>query len=140
MTGCPPVIGGILLPPTEERSTRNEETMCCERDAQCLGTKRDGEPLDWNTAANTVIRAAAVLGAILSLSGVFMACARFYARQKAQDRELSAIRSELTVLCYGVRACLSGLKEQGCNGPVTDALNHLDKHLNREAHKGESGM
>ena len=64
MTGCPPVIGGILLPPTEERSTRNEETMCCERDAQCLGTKRDGEPLDWNTAANAVIRAAAVLGAI----------------------------------------------------------------------------
>ena len=27
------------------------------------------------------------------------------------------------MICYGVLACLKGLKEKGCNGPVTDALN-----------------
>lgn len=32
---------------------------------------------------------------------------------------------------------LSGLKEQGCNGRVTEALDALDKHLNKEAHKRE---
>ena len=85
-----------------------------------------------------IITAAAVLSALGTLVGGVVACYRFYARQRAQDRELAAIREELTILCYGVRACLSGLKEQGCNGPVTDALNQLDKHLNREAHKGEN--
>jgi hypothetical protein len=33
-----------------------------------------------------------------------------------------------------MRACLSGLKEQGCNGPVTQALDALEKHLNKQAH------
>ena len=50
---------------------------------------------------------------------------------------LKAIREELRILCYGVQACLSGLKEQGCNGPVTDALTHLEKHLNKKAHAGD---
>ena len=96
--------------------------------------------MNWNETATAVIRVAAVVGALISIGGALTACVRFYIRQKMQDRELSAIRAELTVLCYGVRACLCGLKEQGCNGPVTDALNHLDKHLNREAHKGEGGI
>ena len=29
------------------------------------------------------------------------------------------IRREQTLICYGLLACLQGLKEQGCNGPVT---------------------
>jgi len=32
-------------------------------------------------------------------------------------------------------ACLMGLKEQGCNGPVTEAINQLEKHINKQAHK-----
>ena len=34
-------------------------------------------------------------------------------------------------------ACLKGLKEQGCNGPVSAALDKLEKHLNQAAHEGE---
>ena len=48
---------------------------------------------------------------------------------------MAAIRAELQVLCFGVRACLSGLHEQGCNGPVSQALDKLDKHLNEKAHQ-----
>ena len=92
--------------------------------------------LDLNTLNGT----SAAVTALGVLVGGVLAVYRFYARQKAQDRELAAVRSELTLLCYGVRACLSGLREQGCNGPVTEALNKLDKHLNPAAHKGEEGV
>ena len=34
-----------------------------------------------------------------------------------------------------MRACLMGLVEQGCDGPCKDALNKLDKHLNKAAHQ-----
>lgn len=61
----------------------------------------------------------------------------FIKRQEKQDTELAAIRSEQTLLCYGIKACLMGLAEQGCNGPVREALDKLDKHLNRAAHGQE---
>lgn len=59
-------------------------------------------------------------------------------RNKKQDEELKAIRKEQTMICYGVLACLKGLKEKGCNGPVTDALNMIEKHLNKAAHDEET--
>lgn len=58
----------------------------------------------------------------------------FIKRQEKQDIELAAIRSEQTLLCFGIKACLQGLAEQGCNGPVHDALDKLEKHLNKAAH------
>ena len=33
---------------------------------------------------------------------------------------------------------MKGLKEKGCNGPVTDALNMIEKHLNKAAHDEET--
>ena len=78
--------------------------------------------------------AAACITALSTVFGAGIALYRFYLRQKKQDEELAAIRAELQVLCFGMRACLSGLKEQGCNGPVTQALDALEKHLNRQAH------
>lgn len=87
-----------------------------------------------------VIKLAAVLAAIGTIGGLLVTCYRFYARQQAQDRELAAVREELTLLCYSVRACLQGLAEQGCDGPVHDAIDRLDKHLNKAAHKGEASV
>lgn len=51
------------------------------------------------------------------------------------DERLNSIQTEQTIICYGVLAALKGLSEQGCNGPVTDAINMLEKHLNVQAHK-----
>ena len=34
----------------------------------------------------------------------------------------------------GVLAALKGLAEQGCDGPVHDAIDTLEKHLNIQAH------
>ncbi len=86
-------------------------------------------------AADDIIKLAALLGALGVLGGALAAAYRFFNRQKAQDAELQSIRAELTLLCYAVKACLQGLAEQGCDGPVHDAIDKLDKHLNKAAHK-----
>lgn len=86
---------------------------------------------------DTVIKAAALLTALGVIGGVVVWCVRFVARQRRQDREIAAICEEQTMICFGVLACLKGLREQGCNGPVSEALGKLEKHLNRQAHKWE---
>lgn len=53
-------------------------------------------------------------------------------------RNMAGINEEQTVLTYGVLACLKGLQEKGCNGPVTEAIATIEKHLNKKAHSGES--
>ena len=83
----------------------------------------------------TIITAAAVLGAAAAVIAYFAKAVRWVDRQKKQDKELAAIKEEQTVLTYGVLACLKGLKEQGCNGPVTEAINKIEKHLNQKAHE-----
>lgn len=83
-----------------------------------------------------IIKLGTFLGALGGLLGVLIWCFRFVERQKRQDKELAAIREENTLICYGVMACLKGLKEQGCDGPVTDALDRMEKHLNKAAHVG----
>lgn len=84
--------------------------------------------------AEKIILWGKVIGALGVIGGVIAWCIKFVNRQKKQDEELAATRKELTVLCYGVLACLKGLQEQGCNGPVTEARNRLEKHLNKAAH------
>ncbi len=86
-------------------------------------------------SADLIIRLAATLTALGGIGAVVVWCIKFVERQKKQDREIAAIRKEQTLICYGVKACLQGLKERGCNGPVSEALDKLDKHLNQAAHE-----
>lgn len=76
----------------------------------------------------------ALILALTTIIGLIVGLYKFCARQKKQDEELAAIRKELQLLCFGLKGCLCGLHDQGCNGPVTEWLNRLDKHLNRQAH------
>jgi hypothetical protein len=87
--------------------------------------------------ANVVIQVAAVFAALGTVGGVVLWCFRFVTRQKKQDKEIAAMCEEQTIMCFAILACLKGLKEQGCNGPVTEALGKLEKHLNKQAHKWE---
>ena len=93
-----------------------------------------------------VITAAAFVSALTVIITLLIKVLRFIDRQKKQDGELAEIRhihksdmdamkKEQTLLVYGILACLKGLKEQGCNGPVTEAINTIEKHLNENAHK-----
>ncbi len=96
--------------------------------------------------AQTILTVGALVGAISGLVALFVKLVHWVDRQKAQDEDIRtikaareadnhAIQEELTLLTYGVLACLKGLKEQGCNGPVTEAVNKIEKHINTKAHK-----
>ena len=55
-----------------------------------------------------------------------------------KDALLEATRQsneERQLLTYGVLACLKGLQEKGCNGPVTEAVKRFEKYLNQKAHE-----
>lgn len=94
----------------------------------------------------SVITAAAVVGAIIALVTYFSKVVRWVDKQAKQDEEIRQLRKhheedikslkdEQTLLVYGVLACLKGLKEQGCNGPVTEAIGKYEKYLNQKAHE-----
>ena len=87
--------------------------------------------------AETIIQLAKVLGALGTIAGIGVTIYKFFERDKKQTERIRAIQKEQTLICYGLLACLKGLNEQGCNGPVTEALNKLEKHLNAAAHGQE---
>jgi hypothetical protein len=80
----------------------------------------------------------AVAGVITALGvifGVIFAIYKWYLKQEKQDKDIKAIKEEQFLLTQGVLACLKGLKEQGCDGPVTTAIKQLETHINKQAHK-----
>ncbi len=94
----------------------------------------------------SVITASAIVGAFVALVSYFSKLVRWVDKQSQQDNEIKEIRQhheddvasikqEQTLLVYGILACLKGLSEQGCNGPVTEAINKYEKYLNEKAHK-----
>lgn len=78
---------------------------------------------------------AATITALGVIFGVIFAIYRWYLKQEKQDKDIKAIKEEQTILTQGVLACLKGLKEQGCDGPVTVAIKQIETHLNEQAHK-----
>lgn len=95
---------------------------------------------------DTIIKAAGFLAAATALIVFFAKGVRWYDRQKKQDADIeelhdkhdadmAAVKQELSLLVEGQLACLKGLQEQGCNGPVTKAIDKLENHLNAKAHE-----
>lgn len=76
-----------------------------------------------------------IISAILLLGGVFLKMHKWYLKQEKQDKDISQIKEEQTLIVYGTLACLKGLKERGCNGPVTEAVSKIEKYINQQAHK-----
>lgn len=113
--------------------------------------------------AETIITAASLLGAIVAFVTLFWKLFKWIEHQKEQDQTIAtlsaevakvkgdwdtkleklrvqhnedteSIREEQTLIVYGLLACLKGLAGQGCNGPVTEAIGKLEKHINQKAH------
>lgn len=106
----------------------------------------------------TIITAASFCTAVILLVQRFAKGVRWFDKQEKQStdietlkkkheddmealkqvlaKDMHCINEEQTLLTYGVLACLKGLKEQGCNGPVTEAINKIEKYLNQRAHEG----
>lgn len=52
-------------------------------------------------------------------------------------KDTEGIQDEQTLVVYGLLACLKGLAEQGCDGPVSEAIDRIEKHINKKAHGQE---
>lgn len=85
----------------------------------------------------TIIQVGKVLGALILIGGILISIYKWYSRQNEQDVEIKKMKEEQCLLTYGTLACLKGLKELGCNGPVTEAIDKMEKHLNKAAHDQE---
>lgn len=104
------------------------------------------QPVYIGISTQGIVTAGAVVTAIITLVGIFAKAVRWMDRQKQQDNDLQALREihnhdmetvnkELSLLVYGNLACLKGLAEQGCDGPVSEAIQKIEKHLNQKAHQ-----
>nr|DAK87784.1 MAG TPA: Lipopolysaccharide assembly protein A domain [Caudoviricetes sp.] len=82
----------------------------------------------------TVLSAAAVVGAIIALVGYFTRIVKWFQKQDGQDKDIKGLKEEQRILTKGILACLRGLKEQGCNGPVSEGIREIEEHLNQQAH------
>lgn len=95
--------------------------------------------------ADIIIKAAGTLGTISALAAVVYKVIKWFQAQEKQSKDIEelrkqekkdiqAIKDEQCLMTYAILACLKGLKEQGCNGPVTEAIGKVEKHINQSAH------
>lgn len=103
-------------------------------------------PMQITLTWQSIITAASVIGAVVAIVAYFSKAVRWVDKQNEQTRQIEqlkahheedmkVVKEEQTLLVYGILACLKGLKEQGCNGPVTEAINKYEKYLNQKAHQ-----
>lgn len=85
----------------------------------------------------TIITVASVIGALVAICTFIYKMFQWLQEQQKQSRAIQEINDEMCLLTYAILACLKGLQEQGCNGPVKDAVGKVEKHLNQKAHAHE---
>lgn len=96
----------------------------------------------------TIITFGKVVSACSLIAGVLIAAYKFYMKpreveknldilRKKHEEDIRKINEEQCMITYGLLACLKGLQEKGCNGPVTEAIGRMEKHLNKQAHDME---
>ena len=99
-------------------------------------------------SVEAIITVASLIGALGVIGGMLISAYKFYKKpaelekqmqkiRKTHEEDIRKINEEQCLITYGLLACLKGLREQGCNGPVTDAINKIEKHLNKQAHDME---
>lgn len=95
-----------------------------------------------------IIEIGKLIGALGVIAGLFIAIFKWFQKQEKQTTDIKAlqdthntdinvIQEELRVVCFALLATLDGLKQQGCNGNVTEAYENLKTHINQKAHNGK---
>lgn len=96
----------------------------------------------------TIKAAWTLVGIICGIVGMLFAAYKWYLKQNSLKGEIDKLRhehvedikrieEEACLHTYGILACLKGLQEKGCNGPVTEAIEKYEKYLNKRAHDQE---
>lgn len=110
-------------------------------------------------SAQTVILAFTFVGAVIGLVKYFSKGVRWVDKQDQQSNDIEELKThhnddikelkeilstemrknneELQLLTKGVLACLKGLQEKGCNGPVTATAAEIETYLNERAHSNK---
>ena len=105
----------------------------------------------------TIITAGSVATAAILLVQRFAKGVRWFDKQEKQTTDIENLKTqheadvkmlenelateirknniELQILTRGILACLKGLQEKGCNGPVTDTAKEIEEYLNKKAHE-----
>lgn len=83
----------------------------------------------------TIVTILSFIIAVASICGIAYTFFKWIAKQEKQDEDIVSIKEEQRVIVGGILACLKGLQEQGCNGPVTRAISDVEEHINKNAHK-----
>ena len=83
-------------------------------------------------SAQLVLLIASVITAFGVIFGAVFSFHNWILKREKNDTDIKAIKEEQSILTRGVLACLKGLKEQGCNGPVTEAINDIEDHINKQ--------
>ena len=81
-----------------------------------------------------ILTFAEVVGVLGALVTAVIAVYKVVENNKKQSEFINAMQEEQQLICYGLRGTLQGLIEKGCNGPCKDALDKMNKHLNKKAH------
>ena len=82
-----------------------------------------------------ILTTASLITALGVILGLFVAVHKIYLKREKNNDDIKLIKEEQSILTKGVLACLKGLKEQGCNGPVTQAIEEIEEHMNKNAHR-----
>ncbi len=92
----------------------------------------------------TIITTAALIAAVIAIAGYYNKVYSWIKHQEEQDKRMDriehdaqAVQKELTLIVYGLSACLDGLGQLGANHTVPIAKDKLDKHINKQAHRQE---
>lgn len=92
-----------------------------------------------------ILKTAEILGACSVILGAAIGACKLYDRMYDRlsvlerrvaelETENARIKKEDALVIYALRACLDGLHQKGCNGRVTEAIEMIDKHINKAAH------
>ena len=92
-----------------------------------------------------IVKLAQIIGALSVVLGAIVGGYKLYdklidrmtaleKRVSDMETDLERVKKEDTIVIYALRACLDGLHQKGCNGKVTEAIEMIDKHLNKAAH------
>lgn len=94
--------------------------------------------------AESIITVAAVLAAVAAIAGYYNKVYSWIRHQEEQDKRMDkiehdaqSVQKELTLIVYGLSACLDGLGQLGANHTVPVAKDKLDKYINKQAHRQE---
>jgi hypothetical protein len=83
---------------------------------------------------STIITIGSVIGAVVTIYLTLGRVHTWVEHQNELDKEIKRIQEEQCLVIYALLASLKGLQQQGCNGEVTEAVNKIEQHINKQAH------